>query len=256
MAHTARVHRLHISRDVLVPAAALVLLGGAAGCGTGSRTPAGAGSGVTVASSVASSAQATASAALLTASQLQAALLTAAELGPAFTVSSSPVATADSRSEAVAGCEPLAGMLNGAPSTTQQVHQNVLLTAGDTGPFVAESLLTESPEALTSDYAQARGALASCRTLIFPTAAEPLVFTLSPINFGGPGSTAARMDATYRGVQVNGYLAIERLGPVALTFAYFQVGSGSSQLASAYYRQAVDKIHQALGPTTTAQPTN
>ncbi|WP_157537215.1 hypothetical protein [Kitasatospora azatica] len=202
-------------------------------------------------SAAGSSAPATASTALLTAAQLQAALLTAGELGPAFAASSSASDTTGTGGSSVTGCEPLASMLNGTASTTQQVQQDVLLTAGSTGPFVQESLLTETPAALTTDYAQARAALTSCHTLTFPTGAEPLTFTLSPINFGGPGSAAARMDATYRGVQVNGYLAIDRLGPVALTYAYFQIGSGSSQLASAYYTQAVNKIHQALGPTTT-----
>lgn len=206
-------------------------------------------------SAAGSSAPAAASTALLTAAQLQAALLTPGELGPAFAASSSASDTTGTGNSSVTGCEPLASMLNGVPSTTQQIQQEVLLTAGSNGPFVQESLLTEDPTALTTDYAQARTALTSCHTLTFPTGAEPLTFTLSPINFGGPGSAAARMDATYRGVQVNGYIAIDRLGPVGLTYAYFQIGSGSSQLASAYYTQAVNKIHQVLGPNATTQPT-
>ncbi|MDJ0347095.1 hypothetical protein QMK19_36975 [Streptomyces sp. H10-C2] len=74
-----------------------------------------------------------------------------------------------------------------------------------------------------------------------------LVFTLSPIRFGGPGATAARLDSTYQGVQVNGYLAVEKLGPVVMVYFFYQVGSGSSQLASQYYRQAVTKAQRVLG---------
>jgi hypothetical protein len=182
------------------------------------------------------------SATLPNSAQLKSALLNAADLGPGFTASTD---TSSSDNSTVTGCSTVGSKLN-APSASHQVQQTAHFTAGGLGPFVGESLTTEDQAALAEDYARDRAAFAACRSLTFKSGATTLTFDLSPIRFGGPGSIAARMDATFQGVQLNGYLAIEWLGTVVLGYYFFHVQSGSSQLAFLYYTQAVSKVQRVL----------
>lgn len=174
-----------------------------------------------------------------TAAEMQAALLTAADLGPPFTPQTS---TGGTSATTVTGCEPLAGMLN-APSGPEGTQVEAEFTAGDQGPYLAETLATTPDQvALANGYEQLRAAVAQCRSLTFHSEGSAvLTFDGTPMDFGGPGSAALRLDGTYQGIQINGYVAVEKLGPVILGYVYFQVGSGSSQLAVAYYTQAAAK---------------
>lgn len=174
-----------------------------------------------------------------TAAQMQAALLTAADVGPPFTPETSTGGTA---ATTVTGCQPLADMLN-APSGTDGTRVEAEFTAGDQGLYLAETLTTAADQvALANGYEQLRAAVAQCRSLTFQSeGSAALTFDGTPMNFGGPGSAALRLDGTYQGIQINGYIAVEKIGPVILGYVYFQVASGSSQLAVAYYAQAAAK---------------
>jgi hypothetical protein len=170
---------------------------------------------------------------------MRAALLTAKDLGPSFSASKGDTTT-------VKGCQPLADMLNSA-SSGQRAQVQAEFAAEGLGPFLGETLTTRRDQAdLAREYDKTRTALARCRSLSFLSGGTKLTFALSPINFGGPGSAAARLDGTYQDVQINGYLAIDKIGPVVFAYYFFQVESGSSQLAYAYYKQADAKVRRVL----------
>jgi hypothetical protein len=181
------------------------------------------------------------------AADLRSALLTAHDIG--MTPAPDSGGSTGLSGTGVTGCAPLAGLLSRPPGTgtAGQSEQDAAFTAGGAGPFVGEGLTAESPARLAADYAKAAKALTACRSVTFTGGATKLTFDLTPIKFGGADSSGARMDTTYDGVQVNGYLAMQRIGPAIMTFYFFQVGGGSSQLASAYYRQAVQKADRVLG---------
>lgn len=233
----ARQLRMTKSLLGLLSALALLVAVGAAGCGADStsttRTPTGGPTSVTPAPSPS----------LPTSAQMAAALLTASDLGPAFT----PPTDADGSDDStVTGCESPTNLLD-APPNAHRTRVQADFTAGALGPVVAESLTTGNQTALARDYNRVRTALAQCCSLTFASSETALTFALSPINFGGPGATAVRMDSTYQGVEVNGYLAVDRIGPVVFAYVYFHVGSGSSQLASHFYTKAVAKVQRVLG---------
>ncbi|MFE2219864.1 hypothetical protein ACFW93_49250 [Streptomyces canus] len=182
--------------------------------------------------------------------QLSLALLNADELGPAFTqkptASPSPSRPENGKDSRFKGCQPLARLLNADdehptyPGATATFASNGLAT-------VFEALTAEPPDVLNAEYGQAKKALEACDSIVLVTAGQTIKFSLTPIRFGGPDSSAVRMDARHRGVLINGYIAIEQLSQsVALTFSFFQVGGGSSQLASAFYQRAADKARTAL----------
>ena len=89
-------------------------------------------------------------------------------------------------------------------------------------------------------------AMKSCKHMEIDSNGETFTLTLSPIAFGGPKSAAVRMDGTLQGVQIDAYLAIDRVGPAELAYFFLQVGSGSSQVASFYFRLADAKAQQQL----------
>ncbi|GAA3882707.1 hypothetical protein GCM10023084_39520 [Streptomyces lacrimifluminis] len=146
------------------------------------------------------------------------------------------------------GCQPLARWLNGDGGTSSGTPQAVVTFRSRNGLVaVYEALTAEPPGALDADYAQAEQALESCDSISLESTEQTITLSLTPIHFGGPDSTAVRMDARHQGVLVNGYIAIERLGEsVALVYAFFQVGNGSSQLASLFYGRAADKARTIL----------
>ncbi|WP_327691076.1 hypothetical protein OG870_17310 [Streptomyces sp. NBC_00461] len=183
--------------------------------------------------------------------QLEAALLEAGELGPAFAKeSASPSPSESNRSDegdTFKGCRPLAMLLNGGAGRSNNPQATVTFKAREGAVAVAEELLAEPPAALGTDYAATKRALESCDSITLVSAGKTIDFSLTPIHFGGPGSSAVRLDGTYRGVLVNGYIAIERLSKnVVLSYSFFQAGGGSSQLASAFYQLAVDKARTNL----------
>lgn len=223
-----------------VPALGLVLALGAAACGgtQGAAGRSGGHGGVRPAGRTASSG-------LPDAARLDAALLTAHDIN----LRASP-GSASAGGVGVTGCEPLADLL-GAPAPAGQLRRQAsFVGAAAGGPFVQEALTTEARTRLDTDYGRLRGALDGCRSLTFGVGGTKLKMALTPITFGGPGSAAKRMDATVQGIRINGYLAVERIGPVVLGYAYMQAGSGSSQLASAYFQQAESKVEHAFGGST------
>ena len=188
--------------------------------------------------------------ALPSAATLQAALLTADDLGAAFSTPTDTDST-DSGSTSVTGCPALEPLLAGTPGAGQE-QQQTSLQAGDQGPFIDEALLAESSTALASGYARDRAAIESCKTLDMTSGGTELDFTLSPIKFAPANSAAVRLDGTYDGVETNGYLAVADIGNVELDYFYLQLDSGSSQLASYFFTEAVSKAQSTLSGGGTA----
>ena len=239
-------------------AAVVALLGFLASCSSGgtaseatstttSSSPAGDATTTTAASTTT-----TTTVTLPTAAELQAALLSQSDLGAPYSAQqSSGASESGSSDQSVSGCPGLSRELNsGSSSQTGLVSDAADFTAGQTGPFVIEQLLTGPPAQFASDYNQSVSDLKSCRNLTLTSGGTKLDFTLTPINFVS-GATAARMDATYEGVQVNGYIAVQRVGSAGLVFLFFQIGSGSSQEAYTIYTQALKKAQSHLGQPTT-----
>lgn len=191
---------------------------------------------------------------LPTADQLKAALLTAAELGPDFTEAPAGVGPSPSGGASpVAGCDVLRALLNrsGAQASPQAPHQEVEFDGPDGNPMVTESLTAEDSARLTTDFATVTDAFASCHSLTFnDDAGGAVTFTVTPMTLGDrQGAPAVRLDGTLGGVQLNGYIAVERFGSVAMSYGFFQRDDGSSQLASLYYRAAAAKAERTLGST-------
>jgi len=242
-----RPSRIIVTRLAAITAVAAILGPAATGCGTSSQSS-------TATTSSSPPAPATSSA-LPSAAQLESALLTPGDLGTGFTTEPPTAGSGSSGNTTTSGCQGIENLVNGTPGA-QQTEQESDLTGGQTGPFVEEVLLTEPTHTLAQDYARDQAAMTSCTALTFSEGATTLSLTLSPIHFGGPGTTSVRMDGTLDGIQVNGYIAIDRLGSVELGFIYFQLESGSSQLASYYFTLAVAKAHSALGSLAGPTPTS
>ncbi|MFI9327104.1 hypothetical protein ACIGZJ_06080 [Kitasatospora sp. NPDC052868] len=199
---------------------------------------------------------------LPTTEQLRTALLTVAELGPNFTeVPASEAASPGATPSPVSGCEALSALLNRHDTgvSPQQPHAEVEFDGEDANPMITESLTAEDQAQLTTDFAAFSDAFNTCHTLTFNSGTDSEVsFTVTPLALGDrPDAPAVRLDGTLAGVQLNGYLALERLGNVALAYGFFQRDSGSSQLASLYYRAALAKAERTLGTTagSTTAPT-
>lgn len=185
--------------------------------------------------------------------QLQAALLAPTDMGSAFTrqPTESPSAgsgssgSGSSGTTTVTGC-PQLQFLTGVGASTSPTSQGVTYQAGDYGPTVSESLITAPTADLEHTYSDDVSAMKSCKHMEINSNGETFTLTLSPIAFGGPKSAAVRMDGTLQGVQIDAYLAIDRVGPAELAYFFLQVGSGSSQVASFYFRLADAKAQQQL----------
>ncbi|WTW98577.1 hypothetical protein OG216_36890 [Streptomycetaceae bacterium NBC_01309] len=177
---------------------------------------------------------------------LSLALLEPADIGPA--VSEDAETTPDDASADPAGCPALDSLRNGPSADEPDPWPEVQLIAD--AVVIQEKLIAGPPETIAASHAALREALSTCTSLTFPAndGSAPLTVDLSPITFGGPDSIAVRLDGTYEGIPVNGYLALEPLGAVELVYMFVQAGDDSSQLASAIYAIAVDKVHQVVGP--------
>ncbi|MFI1091797.1 hypothetical protein [Streptomyces sp. NPDC020917] len=225
---------------VLALAVALGVAAGAAGCsGTGRNAASGHSGAGGTGTALSPSATAVPSAAAL-----KSALLTAHDLGLGTTMSPTSIGGAS-----IKGCEPLAGTLNATMAASSRPGQQAAssgFSGGGTGPFVAEGLTTKAPDLMATDYARTRAALSACRTLTLTTGGTHLKFSLTPVAFGGHGTAAARLEASLQGFGVKGYLAMQRFGAVMISYYYFELGGGSSDVASSYYRQAVAKAGRVL----------
>ncbi|MFJ8435352.1 hypothetical protein ACIQ9P_29055 [Kitasatospora sp. NPDC094019] len=184
--------------------------------------------------------------------RLRAALLTAAELGPDFTeIPADPNPSPEADASPVAGCDALRALLNRNPAgaSAQGPHQEAQFDGPDGNPMITESLTAEEASRLDADFATVGAAFADCHSITFTDdTGAAVTFSVSPIALGDRADApAVRLDGTLAGVRLNGYLGVERLGDVALSYGYFQRESGESQLASLYYRAAVAKAERTLG---------
>jgi hypothetical protein len=212
-----------------------------AGCGSTSH---GTGSPATTAAASpteTAAASPTETVAVPTRAQLKAGLLTAAEIGAPYTVQ----APTQGDSGRTSGCKGVANLEN--ESTPGEVTVSRDFSAGETGPFVSQMLAAEPISSFERSLKANIDALASCQHLSFAYEdGTKLSFELTPINFA-EGATAKRLDGTEQGVELNGYLAIQRVTRnVAMVFVYFQAGSGSSQDAFHIYTLAKDKATRAF----------
>uniref|UniRef100_UPI00159F1120 hypothetical protein n=1 Tax=Actinacidiphila rubida TaxID=310780 RepID=UPI00159F1120 len=184
-------------------------------------------------------------AAVPSAAELKSALLTEHDIGLGSEVDPKSIGGAS-----IAGCEPLAGTLNATMTATSGPGEHAAssgFAGGGTGPFLAEGLTSKAPNLLAADYARTSAALRSCRSLTLTSGGTHLKFTMTPVAFGDSKNTsAARLKGSVQGFGVNGYLAMERFGPVVLSYYFIQLGGSSSQLASTYYQQAVAKAGKVL----------
>lgn len=191
---------------------------------------------------------------LPTADQLKTALLSNTELGPNFTeVPVGQSSASAGGASPVAGCDALRALLNGteAGPSSQLPHQEVEFDGPDGNPMVTESLTAEDAAQLTSDFTVVTDAFADCHSLTFNDGTDASVtFTVTPVTLGDrQEAPAVRLDGTIAGVPLNGYIAVERFGNVAMSYGFFQRDGASSQLASLYYRAAVAKAERTLGAT-------
>jgi hypothetical protein len=190
----------------------------------------------------------TSTAGLPSAEQLQAALLSPSDVGPTFTPqpsSASPSGTGTS-SPTVSGCPELTSALAWT-NNGSRIEKDVTYQAGQAGPFLIQSLSTAPKDQVNANYAQAVTALRTCKTLTLGSQGTVLDFHLTPISFGPAPSQAVRMDGSYQGVQLNGYLVINRVGAAEMAFIYLQVNETSPQAAMHYYQLAETKAQQHLG---------
>ncbi|MFI2606550.1 hypothetical protein [Kitasatospora sp. NPDC018619] len=200
---------------------------------------------------------------LPTSDQLQSALLTAADLGPGYTAT--PVTQSPSPGEnpsPVTGCAALSALINmHATQTGRQVPQAaVALDGPNDNPMVTQALAAEAPDRLTADYNTAADALKTCHSITFNGGnGDQVTFTVTPITLGDrKDAPAVHLDGTLAGVQLNGYVGIERFGNTAMAFGYFERQGTSAQTAAMQYRTAVAKVERTLGAkagsTTAATP--
>lgn len=190
----------------------------------------------------------TATADVPTEAKLGAGLLTAGEVGTPYTVET-PAEGGGAKAE---GCQELADLENGTATSSGEVSVARNFTAGPTGPFITETLAAEPVSSFERDLKANTDSLASCKHLKLTEGGDEMSFDLSPVNFA-EDATAMRLDGTYQGIPLNGYIAIQRVDRnVALLFDYLQIGSGSSQEASSVYSLAASKATRALGSDSSA----
>ena len=181
--------------------------------------------------------------------QLQSALLTAAEVGSAYTATPVGSGSGSGGQTHASGCSGLARDINGGNSGSQPPGTNDVeadFQAGQQGPFVVESLISEPGRGFEGDYAKTVAEVKACKSLTIASSGISLTFRLTPVDFGS-GATAARLDGTFHTLSLNGYLAAARVRNVGILFFYFQIGSGSSQEASGIFAGAISKVTTNLG---------
>ncbi|MFC5911502.1 hypothetical protein [Streptacidiphilus monticola] len=194
-----------------------------------------------------STSAASSSPAVISQQQLQSALLTAGDLQSPY----SPAPSDTSSPSTVQGCTEMQN-LGGASGLTKA---DASFQASDNGPFVEEHLGAGPAATLDAAYTKAAHALQDCSRLTITSGQVRVTLTLTPVNAGGGvASTAKRMDGSYQGVAINGYVALTKLQNAAMLFTFIQVGSTSSQQANAFYQQAVTKADQTLNGSGSSTP--
>ncbi|MEU1282654.1 hypothetical protein [Kitasatospora sp. NPDC005856] len=189
---------------------------------------------------------------LPSADQLKSALLTAADLGPGYT--EIPVTQSPSPGEnptPVTGCAALNALINmrATQTGTDVAHAAVELDGPDGNPMTTQVLAAEAPDRLTADFNTVADALKTCHSITFNGGTEDEVtFTVTPVTLGDrKEAPAVHLDGSLAGVQLNGYVGIERFGTVAMAFGFFERQGTSEQAASMQYRTAVAKVERTLG---------
>ncbi|WP_152648863.1 hypothetical protein [Streptacidiphilus anmyonensis] len=228
-------------------AASLSLATALSGCSSSGTSNA---IGVDAGSSSASSSSSSSSASVPTPDLLQSSLLSASDLGPDFTAQPGDTST-PTDSSGPSGCSALTDLMNQAPSASPNPAQGpdaqVILEGGQTGPFVGEFLTGRPQSVLDRNYPAVVSALHGCRQLDFPTGTTEVPFQLSDFDMGIAGASAKHLSGSVQGVPVNGYLAVDRLGPtVAMVYLYLEIAGDSPQTAKTYFDQAVAKVQTTL----------
>jgi hypothetical protein len=181
--------------------------------------------------------------------ELSAALLSPGDMGSNFSVLPIPAgssAAQSARAATVTGC-PQLGILENVGATLAQDDRGAAYRAADGMPVVGESLRTAAGADLAAAYAEDRAALATCRNLNITVRGTDFAVRLTPVELGRVQSaTAVRLDGMLEGVQVDGYLALDDLGPAELAYLFLQVGTGSPQPAAYYFEQADGKARRYL----------
>jgi hypothetical protein len=183
--------------------------------------------------------------------ELSAALLSPADMGSNFSAlpKQAPAGSGTapgSGPTSVTGC-PQLGILGGVGVTTAPDDQGVAYQAADETPLVGESLRTAPAAVLAADYAEDRAALATCRQLHITVQGTGLDVTLTHVGLGRVKSAAAvRLDGMLEGVQIDGYLALDDVGPAELAFLFLQIGTASPQPAVYYFEHADAKARHYL----------
>jgi hypothetical protein len=180
--------------------------------------------------------------------ELSAALLSPADMGSNFR----PLPVVDGSAAAlggltvVTGC-PQLGIVQNVGVTLGQEDQGVSYRTADGMPLIGESLRGASGKNLAAAYADDRAALATCRNLNISVRGNAFELKLTHVDLGRVHSaTAVRLDGMIGGVQVDGYLAVDALGPAELAYLFLQVGTGSPQPAVSFFERADDKARHYL----------
>lgn len=191
--------------------------------------------------------------------ELSAALLSGTDMGSNFSLLPEPTGSAATAgagkaattatgtgTTSVTGC-PQLGILRNVGTTLGQDEQGVTYQSVDGLPVVGESLRTDAGARLAADYAADRAALTACTGLTIATDGTVFDLKLTHVALGGVKSaTAVRLDGTLEGVQVNGYLALDDVGPAELAYLFLQVGTGAPQPAVYYFERADAKARNYL----------
>lgn len=184
--------------------------------------------------------------------QLRTALLAKADMGSDFSALPTSAGTAGGTSPGsasgavgITGC-PQLGVLADVGVTLARDDQGVTYRSVDEMPVVAESLRAGSAAGIAAAYAEDRATLATCAGLNVTADGTEFTLQLTPVTPGEKSATAVRLDGMLDGVQVNGYLALDDVGPAELGYVFLQVGNGSPQLATYYFAKADHKARQYL----------
>ncbi|MGW6915475.1 hypothetical protein ACWGB8_16890 [Kitasatospora sp. NPDC054939] len=186
--------------------------------------------------------------ALPTDAQLKAALLTVDDLGSEFTVVP-PDPGAAEEDPPISGCEDLVNLIKDLQQSppASDTWEAVEFVGPDDNPSISQALMTEDSDQLTTDFNEASAAFDNCTSF---TVGEEFgtEFTVKPVTLGDrPEAPAVQLDTTFFGVPFNGYLGLERFGPVGMAYLFFQSGEDSPDAAKKYYNTAVAKVERVLG---------
>ena len=184
--------------------------------------------------------------------QLRTALLAKADVGSDFSALPTPAGAAAGAAPGsaagavgITGC-PQLGVLTDVGVTVASDDQGVTYRSLGGMPVVGESLRSGSTADVAAEYAEDRAALATCAGVNVTADGTEFTLQLIPVTLSVRSATAVRLDGMLGGVQVDGYLALDDLGPAELGYVFLQVGDGSPQLATYYFGKADHRARQDL----------